>query len=374
MRTALLALCLLIVPGLPAAAQVLELNGHSLSLSKTEMARLGELRRVLYSLSRGVQDRALAAAKSGVTGPDGRYVLALYQLEISMHRNDDALGAEALDVLIPSRDTPADKRPGYLSLRGAIAFRARDYATAAANWNRVAEIRPGDAQMLNNLAQLRDAQGDPPGAVDLLSRAIAAYPGRPDVAPESWYRQRLSLAFNARLVERGTEAAHALVAAYPTDSNWRLALVAFRQLVPPAGDAEIDLMRLMRVAGALTQPAEYQRFAQLLRVAGIPAEGKAVIEEGLAHGLLSRGQSPTPEILAELDRDIARGSPAPPVSHLADPAALNMRRGLALALEGRRAEAETAFRALARAAQGSPASRWYGDLARFALVWLALRR
>jgi Flp pilus assembly protein TadD len=403
-RAALAACAVLITCGsalapAPAAAQVLELNGHALSLSKTEMARLGELRQVLHGRSRGVQDKALAAAKSVVNGSDARYVFALYQLEIGMGRRDDALCAEALDVLIPSKDTPAGKMPSYLALRGAIALRARDFATASSAWSRVVEMQPRDPQMLNNLAQLRDAEGDKAAAVELLARAIAAFGSLPQPAPESWYRQRLSIAYNARLAEQGVAAAHALIEAYPTDSNRHYAFVAFRQLAPPREEAEIDLFRLMRVAGALTQPAEYQRFAQLLRVAGLPMEGKAVLDEGLSRNVLSRGQSPTPEILAELERDIARrpavptASPAAAAADLrfaegrfaeaaaayrsalrpgaADAAALTMRLGMALALAGRRDEAEEAYRGLAAAPSANATVRWYSDLAGLGLALLA---
>ena len=386
----------------PAVAQrgesVLQINGRSLALSRLEMDRLGEVRSVLHGAAPGVQDRALRAARSVVNSTDARYVLALYQLEIGQQRRDDPLRAEALDVLIASRDTPAEKIPDYLAIRGDIAFRNRDYAVASSAWTRVAELRPDDPQSLNNLAQLRNVENDPAAAVDLMARAIAAHQSRAQVAPENWYRQWLSIAYNGHLVEQGAAAAHALITAYPTPANWRLGLVAFRQLAPPQEGAEIDLLRLMHVAGALTQPAEYQRFAQLLRVAGLPVEGKAALEEGVSRGVVSRRQSPTREILAELDRAIARPPAARPSSPSAgadllfgqaryaeaasayraalrsagaDAAPLSLRLGMALSLAGRRDEAGAAYRALVDAPAGGAASLWYADLARFGLVWLA---
>ena len=98
----------------------------------------------------------------------------------------------------------------------------------------------------------------------------------------------------------------ALVAAYPTPANWRDALVAYRQLAAPQEAAEIDLLRLMRTAGALIRPAEYQRLAQLLLHAGFAAEGRAVLDEGIARGVVNRSEPPTPAISAEIDRAIAR--------------------------------------------------------------------
>jgi tetratricopeptide (TPR) repeat protein len=400
----------------PAPAQLgapesrLELGGRTLSLSPLEADLLAQVRRVLRG-SGSDQDRALAAARSAVNGADARYVLALYQLEIGQQRRDDALRAEALDVLIASGVVPTERLVGYLGLRGDIAFRARDLAVASAAWTRLAELQPNDPQSLVNLAQVRAAQGDAAGAVDLIRRGIAARGSGAEAAPERWYRQWLSIAYNGGLAEQSAVAANALLDAYPTPENWRYALVAYRQLAAPQAAAEIDLLRLMRAAGALVRPAEYLRMTQLLFHAGLATEARAVLNEGLSRGVVDRAAPPTPEIIAEMDRASARQleprrarrrqaaatSSAPPPGATppgtadilfgegryseaaasyraalqgggADSAAMNIRLGMALALAGRRGEAEATFRA---AAQGGGAQPFYPQLARFWLSWLA---
>lgn len=351
-----------------AAAQgppsTLELGGRALALSPVEWARLSDLR-VALTATPAIQNRALDAARAAVAGPDGRYVLAIYQLEIGQRRRDDALRAEALDVLIASRDTSADRLAGFLGLRGDIAFRARDLVTASAAWTRLAELRPNDAQVLVNLAQVRAARDDAVGALDLIRRGIAA---RGDAAaPEAWHRQWLSIAYNGQLRDQAAAAAHALLAAHPTTENWRFALVAYRQLAAPQDAAEIDMLRLMRAAGVLARPAEYQRLAQLLLHAGLLAEARATLDDGLSRRVLDRAVSPTPEIIAELDRHVAR--PRPPTRPIGEAtgAAASVRRGAALAFAGDRAGAEAAFRT---AGEGGATDPYYADLARFWLAWL----
>jgi tetratricopeptide (TPR) repeat protein len=355
--------------GAPAVGQTtMELGGQTLAVGRLEMARLSDLGQTL-SASRAFQDRALAAARAVVNSPDARYVFALYQLEIGRRRRDDALRLEALNALIPNRATRPERLPDYLGQRGDIAFRARDYATAASDWGRLAELRPNDPQALMNLAQVRAAQNDAPGALDLIRRGIAT---RGDVpAPETWHRQRLSIAYNGRLLDESAAAAQALLAAYPTAENWRLALVAYRQLAAPRDAAEIDMLRLMRAAGVLAQPAEYQRLAQLLLHAGLLAEARAVLDEGLSRHVLDRSVSPTPEIVAELERHVAR--PRPPTRPIgaATGAALQVRRGAALVLAGDREAAAAAFRA---STENATADAFYAELARFWLAWLGNRR
>ena len=135
---------------------------------------------------------------------------------------------------------------------------------------------------------------------------------------------------------------------------------------------EIDLLRLMRAAGALARTDEYLRMAQLLRQAGQAAEARKVLAEGRARGLVDPGGSPAREIIAEVERALPRERAgldlAPPADSLVgagrypeaearyraalaagegDPGEINTRLGMALVLAGRRAEAEAAFRSAA---------------------------
>jgi hypothetical protein len=333
------------------------------------MQRLGELGRLVRSGRSAEQDRALAAAEAVANSEDARYVLAIYQLEIGRLRRDDALRVRGLDGLIAHRGTPSDRLPGYLGMRGDIAFRGGDLATASAAWTRRAELEPDDPQALANLAQVRQAQDDDIGAIALIRRAVALPAGGQGPDREVLYRQWLSIAYNAGLTEEGAAAAQALVAAYPSRDNWRLALVAYRQLASPTESAEIDLLRLMRAAGTFTAPAEYQRLAQLLMHAGRLEEGRAVLEDGLARGIVIMTTSPTPDILAEMDRRAADGAGAGASPPLPPGPAREVRMATDHALAGRRGAAEAGFRAVIGTA-GPEAARWYADIARFWLSWL----
>jgi tetratricopeptide (TPR) repeat protein len=384
----------------PGMQSVLDLEGLPLAVSPRELSALTALGNALTATP-GVQDAALAAARDAAVSPDARYALARYQLEIGRQRNDNSLRAQALDELIASRRTPRARLASYLGLRGGIAFQLRDFATAGTLWARQLELQPNDPDVLANLAQVRQAQNDPAGAADFLNRAVAARAASGRPVSEGWYRQRLSVASRAGLVEPGAAAAQQLVSAFPTAENWRFALVLYRQLVAPQGAFEIDLLRLTRAVGALSRASEYQRMAQLLNQAGAAAEAKAVLDEGLARALINAGESPTREIIAEVDRAVPRERvrlAAPPAlgvaeslvgarrydeaialyrAALARPAAnaaeLNTRLGVALVLAGRRADAEAAFRLAATDTAPATQPGRYADLASFWLAWLAQR-
>jgi tetratricopeptide (TPR) repeat protein len=366
---------------------VMEMDGRRLSLSPAEQAAIMALAGAINAGRRALEDAALADARKIERSTDGRYAFGAYALELGQRRHDDALRAEALDLLIDSGVAPPLKLASYLAARGQIAFGAKDFPTANRHWTRLAELRPSDPDVLSNLAQVRQALNDPKGAAELIERAIAARKSSGRASSESWYRQRLSVAFNGGLAASGVAAAQDLVKAYPSPANWRDAIVVYRQLTAPTGGLEVDLFRLTRAVGALQHEAEYQRMAQLLLSEGLAAEAKSVLMEGVARSLLSAGMSPTREILAEVDRALAKGSAPGPDSLLgagryadaaasyaaalarpgASAAALNLRRGMALVFAGSAPEAEAAF----RAAVAADPSGGYADLARFWLIRLA---
>lgn len=355
-----------LIASAPANAQMaesrLELGGQTLSVSRDEARRLSELREALTAAP-AIQDRLLAAARAVANSPDARHVLASYELEIAQRRHDDVMRAGALDVLIASRLTRPERLASYVAARGDIAWRAHDLALASTLWTRAAEMQPDSPQALMNLAQVKQAQADPGAAGDLIRRAIALAGRGQAAAPEIWYRQWLSIAYNGHQVGQTAAAGQALLAAYPNAANWRFALVAYRQLLASQETAEIDMLRLMRAARSFTAQAEYQRLAQLLIRAGRASEARETLDDGIARGMVDRQASPIPEIGREIERAIAR----PPISVTLIPASADLQRAAAFAFAGRRADAEPLLRALA---DHGPQD-WEKDLAGFWLLWLA---
>ena len=94
---------------------------------------------------------------------------------------------------IASPMTTREKLTGYLDVRGGIAFKAGDLATARTHWTRLLGLKPDDPDVLGNLAQVRVAQGDSRGAADLLERSVAEREQSGQLASAASYRQRLTI-------------------------------------------------------------------------------------------------------------------------------------------------------------------------------------
>jgi tetratricopeptide (TPR) repeat protein len=179
--------------------------------------------------------------------------------------------------------------------------------------------------------------------------------------------------------------ARGLVGAYPTPAHWRDALLIYRATADLDAQATVDVLRLMRAAGALAGERDYFDLADALNRGGYPGEAKAVIDDGVARGQINASAPTFREILTSATPRIAEDRRDLPASITAANAAatgtaalrtadalfgygrypeaialyrtaltkggvdanvVNTRLGMALALSGNRAEAEAAFRAV----------------------------
>ena len=263
-------------------------------------------------------------------------------------------------------------------------------------------------------------------SVALFQRALAATEATGRPATESLYRRALAVAYDGtqringapplapQVAPQAILFGQKLVAAYPSPGNWRDALLAYRDVAPADPALALDIRRLMRAADALGGEREYFEFARLLGApalegmpnatpaADLPAEAKALLDEGVTRGVVDSAKPADAAVIAAVTRRavaeraalpglraraaagtgaqaLAAGDASFAVGQYAEAAALyqaalqkggadpnlvNSRLGAALALAGRRPEAEAALHAVT-----GPRA----DLAGFWLVWLAHR-
>jgi tetratricopeptide (TPR) repeat protein len=197
--------------------------------------------------------------------------------------------------------------------------------------------------------------------------------------------------------------ARQLVAAYPTPENWRDALLTYRDLAKPDAAGQLDAIRLLRLSRGMAGERDYLEAAQTFEAAGLAGESRSVLDEGVTTKMVDPAKAAFKEAIATAARKAAAekaklgtlqagataaatGAPALQAGDVflgagnytaaadlfraaiakggVDPNIANTRLGTALALAGRKAEAEAAFRAVT-----GPRA----ELAAFWLVWLGQR-
>jgi hypothetical protein len=334
---------------------------------------------------------ALATAASAAQTPFARYYAAALQYRLGAETADTALQASAIDSMIASGAAPPDQLAQIYRNQGALAL-STSKERAEASLSRAAELAPTDSDIVVALAQVKDLRGKYTEAAALLDRAVAARLSSGGQVPESWIKRGINLSVLGQMNPQVARLSRALVTAYPSAANWRDAVLLFRDSNKNDSAARLDALRLLRASKAMAGERDYMELARLAAAAGLAGEAKAVLAEGVASGMVDPAKAGFKEFIASGGKTppegasigtgavvpgLAQADAALAAANYAQAATLytsalqaggtdvnvaNTRLGIALALAGRRAEAEAALRSVT-----GPRA----DLAGLWLAWLA---
>ena len=387
----------------PVSAQA-PVVGQPTRLTKEERATLSALVSAVQAQNWVAASAALPAAQAVASSDYVRYLIANQMFAIAAGRNDPALQSTAVEALISSGMVPAAELPALYRARAAFVQRTSDAKRQEAGLTQHLERAPNDLEAIAALSEMKEVRRKPIEALRLLERAIEIRRTSGQPVPEIWYKRALRLSFDNKLAPESMKYARALLELYPSPTNWRDATHVYRNLSGADPAAALDAMRLNRSAKALGGERDYLELAQALSTGGFAAESRAVLDEGVASRMVDPAEGQFKALLASsakaataqragltarqtkasapaatggealeaADATFATGNYARAAelygAALAkggvDAALVNNRLGIALALAGRRPEAETALRAVT-GPRAELASLW--------LLWLNQR-
>ncbi|MDT9597637.1 tetratricopeptide repeat protein [Sphingosinicella rhizophila] len=386
----------------PAAAAKKDEQQPQMQFSKEERNALAPLQAAVNAKDWAAFTAALPAAQSATTSANAKFAIARWQLDMGIATNNVQVQSQAIDGLIASGAVQATGLPALYQNQGALAVQAGNNQKAEAAYAKLIELQPTNTDGMIELAKVKTNLKKPQEAIALIDRAIEAQRGAGQTVPESWYKYALKQAFDNKLAPQSLKLSRDLVAAYPSTENWRDSLLIYREVSSLDKDTNLDLLRLMRASKALSGERDWFSLAETLQMGGLPGEAKAVLDEGAALKMIDLNKSVFKDLHAKATRGIAEDRPtlaglktkamAAPTGALAlstanayfaygdyaeavalykaaigkgsiDTNLANSRLGMALALAGNKAEAETAFKAVT-GPRATLASYWMAWLAR----------
>lgn len=202
---------------------------------------------------------------------------------------DNATAARAFEAVFASGKLNATEQ-GQIAESLAFAYSQLKDNAKASQWVQKAQALGNNSAQLKQLAAyLQSSSGDYSAIAKNAAAAVAAAEQagkRPDEAD----LLRLADAYQRTNNAAGQAAAlEKLVANYPKKDYWA-ALLGRLQRKPGFSDRfGIDVLRLKLATGNLTSANDYMELAQLAMQAGLPSEGKAVVDKGMAAGILGTG-------------------------------------------------------------------------------------
>jgi hypothetical protein len=238
-------------------------------------------------LDEAMRNVALAAAVPKLTHYETMLVERT-RAAIAQRQGNNALVVQALEAALATGQIPQADEVGLVEALVSIASRMNDHLRVLRWTERYAAL--GGTQDAVRMVRIQSqlASGDERGAMAALAARLDAADKAGQMPPESHLRTLLSLQqkFKDAGLQRTLER---LVLAYPRPEYWMDLVVTVARDPAIPDRTLIELYRLLRVVGGVTQLALGQELAQLASRLGQPAEALSVIEDAYAAGQMGKG-------------------------------------------------------------------------------------
>lgn len=254
---------------------------------------------------------ALAAANAAATTKEDRYVIGQLRLSSALAASDHAATGAAIEAIAASTYLPQSKVAELYLAHGNGYWERKQYAEAAAAFERGLALDPNNTSLIGNLAEARYAQGRVADAIPHFQKLIAVTSASGAKPGENVYKRAVSIANEAKL-PIAVDLSRAWLTAYPSADSWRNAIALYQNSAKPDAAATLDLLRLMRAAGALSTASHYSLYATAAAGQSMFGEAQAVIDEGLSKQAINANDALIQEIVAGL-----KGKPMPDAADLA---------------------------------------------------------
>jgi hypothetical protein len=293
-------------PAAPAA--------KAMDFSKEFRAAAQPVQKALAAKDFAAAAAGLAAVEAAATKPDDKYYAGLFHYQIALANKDQAGQSAGVAAMLASGAAPVEQQ-GLLNLQlGRDAYFAKDYAKAQTYLNEAVRLGYKPPELLIMSADVNFKQKNYAQGLALAGEGIAAQKAAGQAVPEDWYQRALAGAYNGKLSADTVKWSGELVRAFPTQENWRSALVLYRDAKPLDPQITLDLYRLMRVTKGIAGERDYFDYAAIASERGLPGETKSVVDEGLASGKVPAGSRNLTELRAAAAPKIAADLASLPAS------------------------------------------------------------
>lgn len=273
-----------------AAAAALLSFGAQATLADTVRASVGKpLQQAEALIARHDYQAALAqVSKARAAGNLTAYEsLVVAQVEgiAASGAGEYTEAASAYEAVLNSNSIPASQRIQYSQAIAGFYDQAHDYPHTIVWVNKYIAAGGSDPRTRVLVAQAYYSQGNYAQATQAVQRDQAAAGANP--LPESELQLLASSAQKSGDTAGYQAALDALLAAYPSPQYWTSAIAGVTALPGFPDRLTLDVDRLRFATSTLTDPGDYEDYAERAILAGNPVEAHQVIEAGFSAGILN---------------------------------------------------------------------------------------
>lgn len=227
--------------------------------------------------------------------PDDKFILGSLMIDAGGRIPDLAVQRRGVDMALESGKVPPTEVGKYHFFAGQFASAAGENDKAIEQFT-AAQQKGYTDQKLPILLANSYLKAKRPEGVAMLKQAVQAEVTAGRKPDENWLLVGRSEAYRGNQPAEAAWWSRELIKAYPTPKNWRDGLLIYRDSAKLDGQADLDVLRLMRVTKALSGTGDFVEYATVANDRGLPGEVKKVIDEGRASGALTGENATTKEL------------------------------------------------------------------------------
>lgn len=223
----------------------------------------------------------LAEAQAVAETAEDRYAIGQLQLTAALAAKNNEAAILAVDYIATANYLPKPTVAGLYNQLGVEFFNAKNKPRAQQLFQKALTVDPANSEAQRLLAETQMST-DPAQAAATMKKAMLDAVASGKKLPEDSYKRAVKAAYDSKSPD-AVEIGRYWVAAYPNAESWRNSIAIYRNMMRPNVQGSLDLLRLMRAAGAMSTSGDYTLYATAAADQGNFNEAQSVIDEGTAN-------------------------------------------------------------------------------------------
>ncbi len=259
---------------------------------------------------------ALAAL---IASPDEKLAGGQLIYNIGAKSQDQVVQYQGLKLMIESGKLPPESQASVYVAGGQLGYNQKDFANARTYLQQAATLTPNDPAIPATMAEIYVQEKNFTEALGAIDKAMQLRAAAGEAPSDANAFRGLAIAANNGLNDQAALWAVRVLESRPRAEYQTEAYKVLSALSRYTKDEELDLLRLMYRADALSMPQQYSAYLEQADARRRPAEVRALVEKGIAAGILKPSGSLAADelgiakarydtVLKELNADAASAS------------------------------------------------------------------
>ena len=277
-------------------------------------------------------------AKAAMVNNTDKFMVGRVGYQIYQKNKDDALFSEVVDLMLASGEASVDAQKQLYFAQGQIAYNKKDYAKALAAFQGAEKAGSTDPDLVPLIVESMAQQGQTLQALQTLNDEATKHAAAGQVVPPEWYQRGVSIGYKnknpadqAAINQLTLELCLKWVASAPQPQYWNGALEVYAQQFKLDNEGRLEMLRMLRAAGALEGGDDYREYADDVYLR-FPNEAMTVLQEGAAKGKVTlTGKNDAADVMGIVKGKVAADKASLPGADKASRAAASGKAALSTA-------------------------------------------